>query len=483
MGWVEASLETRQCAQLLAMGLENSEGWWWLPGERGSAQVGRLSAGGSGSWSLDLLGGLAPNQAMPIEVGAELARVPVIHGHLVAGGPGPRFITLLDCSQTGANATFVGLASGERTERWSFSAFAQGHDVLEVDDKFEECRIRLTNLLDWSGRSRPSVDRSDSGASASVESVTVGDASLPGATIEFVLDHLVVERQHESVLRHGARFDVRPGRAIDLDRALTEYALPLRSLLAFLTLGHVDLDTLAVRVASPSGDPRGRLWFDYHARLQRPLDNPPAPRTHEMLATWPELEIPVDRLITSWFEITRQMDKVIALLLVPLHARHLFADDHLMTAFVAMEAYHDAQIGGTSIDPSEHAKRVEDVVAAAPTAHQAWAREMLGGRNNKGQRRKLREVIERADDTGRRVLETVPDFERQAVKSRQMVAHPHSTGGEAGAMYIGISYGLRWILRHCLLVDLGLPTESASDLISRNRRFTGELDLLRSWTA
>jgi hypothetical protein len=52
-----------------------------------------------------------------------------------------------------------------------------------------------------------------------------------------------------------------------------------------------------------------------------------------------------------------------------------------------------------------------------------------------------------------------------AIASRNMIAHPGPSGTEPGATYLAVSYGLRWMLRHCLLVDLGLSEHRAAELI------------------
>jgi hypothetical protein len=52
-----------------------------------------------------------------------------------------------------------------------------------------------------------------------------------------------------------------------------------------------------------------------------------------------------------------------------------------------------------------------------------------------------------------------------------------------GEEYLAISYGLRWLLRHCLLVDLGLGQERAAELIAHCKRFPDELALAKKWIA
>lgn len=195
-------------------------------------------------------------------------------------------------------------------------------------------------------------------------------------------------------------------------------------------------------------------------------------------------ELSVQGLVGGWVELHREMEKAITLLLVPHHATYLYTDDHLLTALVAMEAYHAARIGGTAVDPAEHRKRVDAIVAVAPAEHRVWANEMLRGRNQKGLGRKLKDIVERAGTTGDSLLAAVPRFVDVAVKHRGSVAHPGSSSTDApGAEYLAVSYGVRWLLRHCVLVDLGLTQDRASELVTTCKRFRDQLELMKRWTS
>ena len=171
------------------------------------------------------------------------------------------------------------------------------------------------------------------------------------------------------------------------------------------------------------------------------------------------------------------------LLLLPHHARYLYADDKLLTAFLAVEAYHRIAIGGTPVDPDEHLRRVDAIVAGAPEEHRGWARQTLQSKNTKGQRRQLDEVIERAGTTGTAVCASVPGFAALAVKCRQQVAHPGPITDHAGVRYLASSIGLRWLLRHCLLADLCLPDTHIDHLIGGGHAFQQDMALLRGWSA
>jgi hypothetical protein len=461
------------------------DGWWWLPDRHDEAQFGRLFAGVHGAWKLDVYGSLVDDSESTTGVGItdEMATAPVIHGHLGRGATGPRFVTLIRCRQQASNPTLGGVAQGERTESWSFKDVITGHENVDGDELVVAIRVRLANILEWSGRERPRVDWSDEAATVEVASVDIGSARVPGATIALVFDHSASASEREVTLRHGAMFEVTPDSPATFGAAMSGFALPLRSLLSFLTLGHVDIESLAVKLERHQDDGR-RIWFDYRTRLQRPFEEPKLPRRHEMLATWPDLaEMTVEGLVGGWYALRRDVSKTITYLLIPHHAPYLYTDDHLMTAFVAAEAYHKARFDDAADDPAEFQRKVDAIVAAAPKNLRSWAHDKLSDRNQKGQTRKLNELVARSGATGTAILAVCPGFVKLAIASRNMVAHPGPSGGEPGATYLAVSYGLRWMLRHCLLVDLGLSEERAAELIGASRQFGNERKRIERWIA
>lgn len=462
------------------------DGWWWLPGHNDEAQFGRLSAPASGSWTLDLYGGLDREESpLGTWFSGETVTVPAIHGHLLNGAPAPRFVSLFNCWQTKANRTIGGPVPSARTESWTFQEVVVGHDNVSPDERVVEIHVRLSSLVAWTGRKPPVVDQNDRTTTVSATAVDLGSADVSGATVDLVLDHTATASTVEAAIRHDAMFRVAPHEPISFSAAMSEFAVPLQSLLSFLTLGHVAVEKVAVRLEEDA-DERWPSWLDYRTRLPRPFEEPRRPDRHEMLAAWPDIaDMTVEGLVAGWFKLRehRQVEKAITLLLAPTHAPYLYTDDHLLTAFVAIEAYHDARIGGTAVDARQHEERVDAIIAAAPVEHQAWAKDMLRSRNQKGQRRKLKDLIEQAGTTGEAVKASLPGFVDLAAQRRGSVAHPSTSARVRGEEHLAISYGLRWLLRHCLLVDLGLSQERAADLIARCKRFSDEIALAKKWIA
>lgn len=234
--------------------------------------------------------------------------------------------------------------------------------------------------------------------------------------------------------------------------------------------------------ATPVGDGSTRQPITtFRTQLQRPMRSPPPRQRHQMLAPLTALPIPPGDLVERWFEVWARHTKAIRRLLLADSAPYLYAEDKLMAAFIAVEEYHDAAIGGTTMDPNAHNQRVDAIVAAAPVEHRKWAEDVLRGKNTKGQTRKLNEVIERAGTTGVRIIEAVPKFVELAVSCRSKISHPSPLDEQAGARYLAATFGLRWLLRHCLLVDLGCSTDDVGRMLESRLAFRDDLELMGRW--
>lgn len=330
------------------MDTEALDGWWWLPGADDHGQFGRLTAGRSGPWILDLFGSLTKGDSESealLTLTSEMPSAAVIHGYLVPGTPGMKSVTLLDCSQTKASRHYGGTASGRRTESWTFQELVTGDEHVSAEEVAVEFRVRFSSLLEWSCSQPPRVQRTDDTATASISNSHLGRANLPGAVVDLVIDHAARETASEASVLQRAMFQVTPDAPMPVHSGMTRFAVRLRSLLSFLVLGHVDVESCGARLQLDPEISHPR-WVDYRKRLQRPIEDPKEPGRHEMLAPWPTLEeLSLQGLVGGWFKLYEEVEKTITLLLVPHHALYLYTDDHLMTAFVAMEAYHSARSG------------------------------------------------------------------------------------------------------------------------------------------
>jgi hypothetical protein len=292
------------------------------------------------------------------------------------------------------------------------------------------------------------------------------------------IEHRLEYQRSSASLRQAAVFVFDAHEGVDFRTAMKNLVFPVRDLIAFATGGYVEIRSVEGRPAAMS-DGSQPSYCAYFTRLQRPQKQREARATHEML-TLARLGIAFDELIPRWFRLSKTHRTTVSMLLVPSHAPYLYADSHLLTAWLALDAYHQSAVGGASIDAELHEARVKAIVQAAPQEHREWAKNVLSGKNQVGAKRRLQEVIERSGTTGQAVLSARQDFVSLAVSGRQQVAHPSVVDSEAGLRYLITASAIRQVLRHCLLVDLGVDSDAAGLLVVSNPDFAWCLEQLAS---
>ena len=447
---------------------ETIEGRWWKPEDPEAVVAGSL-AEEDDLFILKASGRLAGSNGEPFD---ELARFRMLHGVSERGEP----ITLLGCHCFHRRTN---LGAGGGSERWRIESIVRGCLLEEPDERVNSVRVELDSALEWSG-ARP-IEIETAGADSTTltaNNQTCGRASVSGALVTMEIEHRLEYQRSSASLRQAAVFVFDAHEGVDFRTAMKNLVFPVRDLIAFATGGYVEIRSVEGRPAAMS-DGSQPSYCAYFTRLQRPQKQREARATHEML-TLARLGIAFDELIPRWFRLSETHRTTVSMLLVPSHAPYLYADSHLLTAWLALDAYHQSAVGGAAIDAELHEARVKAIVQAAPREHREWAKNVLSGKNQVGAKRRLQEVIERSGTTGQAVLAARQDFVSLAVSGRQQVAHPSVVDSEAGLRYLITASAIRQVLRHCLLVDLGVDSDAAGLLVVSNPVFAWCLEQLAS---
>jgi hypothetical protein len=192
-----------------------------------------------------------------------------------------------------------------------------------------------------------------------------------------------------------------------------------------------------------------------------------------MLATFPSLGLAWADLAARWLSLRAEQETAINLLLVPTWAPFLYGDVTMLTATMSIEAYHDASSLESRLRPkrefNEQVDRILAAVDAGAPDLTSWVDRILRSRNSKSFSTQLDEILRKSATTGEQILAVLPTFVADVNTARQQVAHP--THGDVGAdgRFLYLSGAVRWILRHCLLADLGLDQAKVTELVSRCR--------------
>jgi hypothetical protein len=184
--------------------------------------------------------------------------------------------------------------------------------------------------------------------------------------------------------------------------------------------------------------------------------------TAPTLTTRRDAGVPLDELLTAWYELWVQEREAIMHLLAPFHASFMYSQHKFGAAFQAVEAlHHKPRFTGGEMDRRAHQERVAAIVRAAQTAGVeddtvAWAERVLRSRNDKPLTQKIEDVVRSAGACGDAVLKAAPTFPSTVAGERAGVSHPGvgKSLDAAGRYWHGEV--LTWIARTVLLAAAGI---------------------------
>jgi hypothetical protein len=172
--------------------------------------------------------------------------------------------------------------------------------------------------------------------------------------------------------------------------------------------------------------------------------------------------VPLDELLTAWYELWEREREAIMHLLAPFHASFMYSQHKFGAAFQAVEALHQKpRFTGGEMDRRSHQERVAAIVRAAQAAGVEddtvdWAERVLRSRNDKPLTHKIEDVVRSAGACGDAVLKAAPTFPSTIVGERAGVSHPGAERSLDAADRYWHGEVLTWIARTVLLAVAGV---------------------------
>jgi hypothetical protein len=390
--------------------------------------------------------------------GSEWVTTPIVHGHTRDGAD----ITLLDVG----GLMSLPIPSVEVRETHTVSVACIGGHFGE--DAFIEARAEFDWLDAW--LDPPSIVDDTVTGSGDETVIRVGRSELARAAIVGGTVRLItgVAGQEGPSAIHLDRWSAV---SIDLNEPqpwqtiLDSWIQPFHDLLTVSIGRPVRLTGLRLRPANagpraPLCDARfGVVQAQQKARPSRQgLLNYSAPT----LLTRRDAAVPVEELLTAWYELWGREREAIMHLLAPFHAPFMYSQHKFGAAFQAVEAlHHQPRFTGSEMDRRSHHERVAAILGVAQAAGieddtVAWAERVLRSRNDKPLTQKIQDVVRSAGACGDAVLKAAPTFPSTVVGERAGVAHPGVGRSLDAADRYWHGEVLIWIARTVLLAAAGV---------------------------
>jgi hypothetical protein len=444
------------------MDVYSAEGVWWRPEASQHRVPGTLTSDEDGV-QLVVYGPLRPSIPSKVAVvkieGSEWVATPVVHGRTRDGAD----ITLLDVG--GLMSLPVPFAA-EVPETHTVSVACIGGHFGE--DAFIEARAEFDWLDAW--LDPPSIVDDNMTGSRDETVVRVGRSELAraeivGGTLRLITG--VAGREGPSAIH----LDRRSAVSIDLNEPqpwqtiLDSSIRPFHDLLTISIGRPVRLTELRLRPADAG--PRAPLCDARFGAVQAQRKASPSRQallnySAPTLVTGRDAGVPLEALLTAWYELWVREREAIMHLLAPFHASFMYSQHKFGAAFQAVEAlHHTPRFTGREMDRRSHQERVAAIVRAAQAAGVeddtvAWAERVLRSRNDKPLHQKIEDVVRSAGACGDAVLKAAPTFPSTVAGERAGVSHPGVGRSLDAADRYWHGEVLTWIARTVLLAAAGV---------------------------
>jgi hypothetical protein len=448
------------------------EGDWWLPEHQNHRVSGTLTHSADG---LDLVlhGQLrtyptpAENEIIKFEPPKRTV-TPVIHGRTRDW----KDVTVLDAS--GEN--FDGPFPGEVRESYRVNLALLGCHALS--DQFSGAWIGFDRLDDWSDAPSilidPSTGETDEGqitnrvtAGVRLERLALAEVSIDGGLLKLETG---VEGSRDNTSIHLDQFSVftvEMEKPASVQEIVGRWVRPLQDLLIYSIGRSTRITTLMLRPALDNE--RGGYFDAYFSAVQSKIEskagaarNSPQSYSEPALMTVGSCPLPIDDLLKRWFALRSDLREVFVLLHAHHYAPFIYSENRFASIFASAEAFHKKRFQSQELDRPDHKRRVQSVLAALDAEEveeetKAWAKRVLSAANYKPLWSRIDELVRSTGAIGDAVLSANPDFAKISANGRTGVAHGGSSVTQDSVARYWHGDVLHWVLRACLLVELGVP--------------------------
>ncbi|TDW76414.1 hypothetical protein EV653_1565 [Kribbella pratensis] len=394
-------------------------------------------------------------------------------------------------------ANYAGPVPGETRESYRVTLALIGCHAPA--DDFSGAMIEFDQLNSWSDAPsiiiNPSSNEPDESqitnriaASVRLEPLTLAHANINGDSLRLETG-VQGSRSSQSIhFDQFSAFAIEMGQPANARTIVDTRVRPLQDLLIFSLGRSVQLTSLMLRPALENG----RYCDAYLNAIQPTDDAKPTSRNSPWSYSEPSLlsvrwcPLPIDDLLRQWFELWSDLRETFVLLHAPHYAPFMYTENRFASIFQSAEAFHKRRFDSRELDPATHKKRVQDVIAAIDSSGGSqeisdWARRVLQAANYKPLWLRIDELVKSTGAVGDAILDAAPTFARAAANARTGVAHGGSSSSERPDSVARYWHGvvLSWVLRACLLLQLGVPLAEVVERVLQKAPFQHAVEQIR----
>ena len=380
-----------------------------------------------------------------------------------------------------ASMSFQSSSPRGGTESWFVSWYTSGSAWVTQQSTIDRIVLQFDLLPEWtSGRSFPDFDFELGADALNLPKREKHTAAIDNAIINLHFGHNARSSTEGYHATRFSAFEIED--SIRLDQVVDKWVKPLKILLDLLTGISARIVDISVRTADVQ-----RPLDLYSNLLHQTRDKPDKSRRQlDIYASRVSLDhngVDFSALLTHYLALYESKHRIALQSLSESQSELVDQStaSELLSVCQAIEQYHKVAIGGSHIPSEEFNSLLDAAVQAIAPQRREWFHRKVGNCNVKPLSTRIEEIIHRAGNTGVSIERALPGFRRKVVESRNRVAHGSSSrDGERVLLYHSLALGLRWLLRHVYLLELGVPSDGTDQIIQNDGQFKRDIHLLEA---
>lgn len=223
-----------------------------------------------------------------------------------------------------------------------------------------------------------------------------------------------------------------------------------------LLLTHPLIPAVAIS-GEPMGHPQPVEFLAQPLRYSNPAERNPH-HQHRMFLSYEELGgiAQIARWIDSAARFQRSLDSLMSIK----HARQIFTENRFLNVAYAAEAFHVATLGGKQMEEEQFSKLLSTYIEATPHEHREWLESRIEHGNVPTFKSRLMQLAERAGEGVRPMIGNRSQWAYTLSRTRNELTHLGAMGSYSGGDLYYLAESLYTILRSCMLLELGAPTDT-----------------------
>ena len=446
----------------------SKRGWWWLPANSQSRVRGTLTF--SRSQGLALVTDIDVSGALSGESDLVLGRF-----------DGGQRVSLLRCLKTSSSLSLLDGASTYTLK--PHLAYVGVHVLPEEDFRFDELHVKYSGLFEWLGFHtidwKPPSKESPSTRFQITELVhQVGECTVPTGSLVLRATNDSSMSNTEAHFVGGAVISIRstsPRTYLEFSR---DFVRPLQDFLCLVTDQSISILSVTGTVGFESDDVDAPQDAEIDIYFE-PIFYADSVNVNHSLFYYSDIKDQWCDVITRWLRVHNELNSLMRFYF-GIRYRPMYVEQKFINNVFSLEAYHRIRYQGVGSPAKQAEERVSAILTLAETLgedDQEWLKNKIAYPDEPNLRERLADITGQASPVAEVLFPSNRKRNRfvgRVVRIRNGFAHLGSTQDDDNDVtrrpdLYQISEQLSWILKCCLLHEIGLSTEFIRDKISHHQ--------------